>query len=202
MLINGSHLNKVPILSVQTGTPIAITTTPIIDPDRFQIIGFKIASPLVSRRRENILDASSIREVSQMGMIIDSDEELVAPDDVIKIQQVLELDFSLIGLKVETKKGSKLGKVINFTVTPQDFFIQQLIVQRPPLKSLFDTELIIPRSEIVEVNQQKIIVKDEEKIIKQKFANEEFVPNFVNPFRKTEPDFAPSQNQTLDEPDS
>ena len=98
----------------------------------------------------------------------------------------MELNFNVVGLKVETKKGSKLGKVTDFTVTSDNFSVQQIIVKRPAIKSFLDPELIIPRAEIVEITDYKIIVRDEEKVIKERALKEDFVPNFVNPFRKTE----------------
>ena len=64
-------------------------------------------------------------------------------------------------------------------------------------QSFFDSELTIPRSEIVEITDYKIIVRDEEKVIKERALKEDFVPNFVNPFRKTEqPTPAPSHIET------
>ena len=125
-------------------------------------------------------------------VVIDNIDELVAPDDIIKIAKVLELNFNLIGLKVETKKGSKLGKVSDYTVTSDDFIIQQLIVKRPAIKSFIDPELTIHRKEIVEITDYKVVVKDEEKVLKKKAEKEDFVPNFVNPFREKQPGFAPA----------
>lgn len=201
MLISGSQLINTPILSLQTGSAVAWTKTPIIDPDKLQIIAFETHGPLVDRAAENILDVRSVREYSRMGMVIDSIEELVAPGDVIKIEKILKLNFDLIGLKVETKKGTKLGRVIDFTVSDGDLIVQQIIVKRPAMKALIDPELVISRQEIVEINDYKIIVKDEEKVIRERATNEDFVPNFVNPFRKTRgQDFAPAQNQNPDEP--
>ena len=63
--------------------------------------------------------------------------------------------------------GKKLGKVIDYTATTDNFTIQQIIVKRPLVKSFVDPELTIHRKEIVEITDYKIIVKDEEKIIKQ-----------------------------------
>ena len=54
------------------------------------------------------------------------------------------------------------------------------------MQLLVDPELIIPRKEIVEVNDYKIIVKDEEEKIRKKAVKEDFIPNFVNPFREPE----------------
>ena len=185
MLIYHSKLSNFPVLSVQDSGRIATIVRPIIDPDNLQIIAFR-AFGAIGENGGNILDAKSIREYSNLGVVIDSRDEFVNDTDVVKIKNVLELNFDLIGLKVETKKGSKLGRIIDYTVTENDFLVQQVIVKRPTIKSFLDPELTIPRAEIIEVTDDKIIVKDEEKKIKERAMKEDFVPNFVNPFRKTE----------------
>ncbi|MBQ2643361.1 MAG: hypothetical protein Q4C24_01800 [Candidatus Saccharibacteria bacterium] len=195
MLVAANKLIGTPILSMQAGGAIGRIIDFIVDPDTLKIIAFRLEGPVINRN-SNILDVSSVREYSNFGMVIDDTDELVAPDDVVKISKILELNFSLISLKVETKKGSKLGKIINFTVTSEDFTVQQLIVKRPAIKSFIDPELTIHRKEIVEITDYKVIVKDEEKILKEKAAKEDFVPNFVNPFREQQPDFAPADTET------
>ncbi|MBR2839841.1 hypothetical protein IKE82_00705 [Candidatus Saccharibacteria bacterium] len=197
MLVYNSHLTGTPILSVQAGGPIGQIVSSIVDPDNLKIIGFYIIGPTIDPDH-NILDTKSVREYSNYGMVIDSVDELVAPSDVIRIKQVLDLNFDLLTLKVETKKGSKLGQLIDFTVNSDDFLVQQIIVKRPLVKRFMDSELTISRKEIVEVTDYKIIVRDEEKTIKARAAKEDFVPNFVNPFRKPEPDYAPSGTDTDD----
>lgn len=195
MLVAASRLIGTPILSMQASGQIASISSAIVDPSSLKIVGFYLSGPLVNKSAANILDTSSIREYSRYGMVIDSIDELVEPEDVIKINKVLELNFELLDLKVETKKGSKLGKVSDYIVTDDNFTVQQIIVKRPLIKSFVDPELTIPRKEIVEVTDYKIIVKDEEKIIKEKAEKEEFIPNFVNPFRKSEQDLSPAENQ-------
>lgn len=186
-----SRIIGTPILSVQAGGPIATIKSAIIDPNDLKILGFHLEGPLVNRAEARILDVRSIREYSQLGMVIDNIEELVAPDDVIKIQNVLELNFDLINLKVRTKKGTKLGHIIDYTLTSEDFIIQQIIVRRPLVKSFVDPELTISRKEIVEITDYEVIIKDEEKVLKARAEKEDFVPNFVNPFR--EQGFAPAK---------
>lgn len=202
MLIPNSQLINLPVLSMQDSGRIGSLVNTIIDPDSLKIIAFRVHGA-VGEGGGNLLDARSIREYSSYGVVIDSRDELIADSDVVKIKNVLELNFSLIGLKVETKKGSKLGKVIDFTVTEDNFSVQQIIVKRPTIKSFLDPELTIPRSEIVEVTDYKIIVRDEEKVIKERALKEDFVPNFVNPFRKTEQSApAPSHIKTPAEEDT
>ena len=196
-----SRLIGAPVLSVQAGGPIGRIIGIIVDPNDLKIIAFRLDGPLINKQQD-LLDVRSVREYSNYGFVIDDIDELVSPDDVIKISEILKLNFDLVGLRAETKKGSKLGKVIGFTVTSEDFIVQQIIIKRPMIKSLNDPELTISRSEIVEITDYKIIVKDEEKVLKQKAEKEDFVPNFVNPFRSHEPGFAPADTKTPDAQDN
>ncbi len=200
MLIYNSRLNNFPILSVQDSGRIATIAKSIVDPDNLKIIAFRVIGA-VGEDGGNILDVRSIREHSNLGMVIDSRDEFVKDNDIVKIKNVLELNFDLDGLKVVTKKGTNLGHIIDFTVTSDDYSVKQLIVKRPALKSFLDPELTIPRSEIVEVTDDKIIVKDEEKKIRERAAKEDFIPNFVNPFRKSEQAPAPNHIETPAEED-
>lgn len=201
MLVYASKLIGTPVYSVSAGGPLSQVAAAIVDPDSLKIIAFRLQGGVVSRDSD-ILVTTSIREYSPYGIVIDDIEELVAASDVVKVANVLKLNFSLIGLKVETKKGSKLGKIINFTVNSDNFTVQQIIVRRPAFKSFIDPELTIHRREIVEVTDYKIIVKDEEKTIRERATKEDFVPNFVNPFRGQEPGFAPADTKTPDGKDT
>ena len=195
MLVTLSHLVDTPILSMEASAKVAYIRSAIVDPDSLKIVAFRLYGPLVNGSAD-ILVASSIREYSRYGCVIDTIDELVEEDDVIKIKKILELNFDLLGLKVETKKKTNLGKISDYAVTTDNFSVQQIIVKRPLLKGLFDPELIISRREIVEVTDYKVIVKDEEKVLKEKAVQENFIPNFVNPFRKNEQDLAPADTKT------
>ncbi|MBQ6396312.1 PRC-barrel domain-containing protein [Candidatus Saccharibacteria bacterium] len=190
MLINASKLIGYPVLSLHVGGEIARAEELVVAPASLKVIGFHVGGPAVKNDPEigEFLETRDVREFAEIGMIVDSSEVFVNPNDVKKLADVLSLNFSLIGLKVESKKGSKLGKVVDFIVETETFLVRQLIVKRPAIKALIDPELIIPRKEIVEITDYKVIVKDEEEKIRVKALREDFSPNFVNPFR--EPDFS------------
>ena len=185
MLVSREKLINHPVLSLHIGGPIGRTVEEVIDPNDLKIIAFTVNGPQTGDGEHgDILDVRSIRENSNIGMIVDSIDDLVSKEDVIKIDETMELHFKLVGLNVKTKKGTKLGKVIGYTVDSETMMIMQLIVKRPVFKSIIDPELIIGRSEIKEVNDYEIIVKDEEQKIRKEATKKDFVPNFVNPFRE------------------
>lgn len=202
MLVSSQQLIGAPVLSVRAGGSVTNIAELVIDPDQLKIVAFRCAGGPVPPDGANLLSATSVREYSIYGFVIDDIEDLVAQGEVVRIDEALRLNFHLLGLKVETKKGTKLGKISNFTVNSDDFLIQQLIVQRPPIKALMDPELTIPRQEIIEVTDDKIVVKDEEQVLKQRAAEQKFVPNFVNPFRNQEPGFAPADTENPDDKDN
>ena len=198
MLITGSKLLNCPVLSLHVGGQIAEVKSDIIDPNDLKIVALNVNGPQTGDGEHgDILDTRSVREYSSLGLIIDSIDDLVLSDDVIKIKKILELNFSLIGLNVKTKKGTKLGKVTDYTFDTDTFTVMQIIVKRPILKSIIDPELIIGRSEIKEINDYEIVVKDEEEKIRKQATKTDFVPNFVNPFR--EGVFTPNENYIEDE---
>lgn len=181
MLIEGSKLLKYPILSLHTASRIAEVKGLVIDPNFLKVVAFEISA--VSSRQSLFLEASSVREFSKMGMIVDSDEEFVEKDDVIKLKETIDLGFSLDNMKVISKKKAMLGRIEDFIINTEDFQIMQLIVKRPIYKALIDPELVIGRSDIHEINDSEIIVKSEEGTIMKKSGTLDFVPNFVNPFK-------------------
>ena len=76
MLVLGSRLNETPVMSLQTGTRLAVTTQPIIDPSNLRIFAYEIKGPLLTQQ-PSFLRTADIREYGRLGMIIDSNDEIV-----------------------------------------------------------------------------------------------------------------------------
>lgn len=195
MLLLGSRLIHSPVLSLQTGTELARTKTAIIDPRNLTIVAYELEGPLLDQS-PSLLRIADIRELSDIGMIVDSSDEFVAPDDVIKLQQIYEYHFQLIGLHVVDDKHHKLGKVTDYTLEVGNFVIEQLNVKRPLLQSLNDSELLVHRSQIVEVTDTEIIIRAAD--IRPEPVRDAIRNSYANPFRsghspQTE---ASSQHQT------
>ena len=177
-----------PALSLHIGGPTAWTREAIIDPKKLQIVGFYVDGPLVTEETGNILEVSQIREFAPVGMVIDSVDVLTHVEDVVRLMKIVEIGFEFLGLEVVTKKGEKLGKVSDYVVDTLTYKIMQFTVKRPLLKGFLDPELILPRTEIVEITDDKVIVKDSEDKVKKmasapRRSAASLAPDYVNPFR-------------------
>ena len=184
MLIAGSRLLNAPVMGLQTGGELARTSREIIDPATLEIIAFELEGPLLTEH-PSLLRIADVREFSDIGIIVDSSEEFVGLDDVIKLKDIYDLDFELIGKHVIDEKKERLGKVIAYTVDTVGFMVQQLSVKRPLLKSFNDTELLVHRSQIVEVNDSEIIVAADTATASEPTATP--LPSYHNPFRPSSP---------------
>ena len=184
MLILASKLLNTPIMGLQTGSQLALAGDAIINPANLQILAYELKASSFSDE-EMLIRIADIRELSRIGFIVDSAEDFILPTDVIKIKEILDLNFNLLDLRVEDEKKHKIGKIIDYTISLSNFSVQQLIVKRPFMKSFSDPTLTIHRSQIVEINDNKIVIQSEEEFVPQKSAEktENFVPNYVNPFR-------------------
>lgn len=183
MLILGSRLHDTPVMSLQTGTRLARTGLPVIDPANLKIIAYEVDGPLLTEH-PSFLRTDEIREMGAIGMIIDSTDELVGLHDVIKIEKLHKQKFVLVGMQVIDEHKHKLGKVDDYTVETGDFIIQQLNVRRGGIKGITDTALLIHRSQITEINDNAIIVKSTKKKLPEPVM-EKVKHDYVNPFRGT-----------------
>lgn len=193
MLVLGSRLHETPVMSLQTGTRLATTGTPLINPANLKIVAFELEGPLLTER-PSFLRVADIRELSGVGMIIDSSDELLALDDVIKIKELHELEFKLVGMPVIDEHKKKLGKVEDYTLETGSFVIEQLNIKHGILRGLADTGLLIHRSQIIEINDNAIIVKSTAKKLSVAPVMQAVRHEYVNPFRSPQPEQIDSSN--------
>ena len=182
-MLLGSTLTKAPVMGLQTGGEIAQTKSAIIDPGTLTIVAYVVEGPLLGDGTW-LLRIADVRELSDLGFIVDSTDEFIHPEDVLKIDEIYKLNFPLLDMPVIDEKRSKLGKVIDFTLETSTFTVLQITVRRPFLKSFNDTELLIHRSQIIEINDDAIVVHSEAKAPEPELH--EVVGSYVNPFRKSD----------------
>ena len=182
MLLLGSRLLNAPVMGLQTGTKLATTKCPVIDPANLKIVAYEVEGAMLSER-PSFLRVADVRELSNVGMIIDGSDEFFGKDDIINIRKILDLSFHLIGLNVIDESKRKLGKVFDYSVDSDSFFIQQINIKPSVIKSFSQSELLVHRSQIVEINDYSIIVKSASKKIEPLAKPEKL--SYINPFRAT-----------------
>lgn len=183
MLVAGESLINTPVMSLQTGAQIAHTIQPVIDPATLLIVAYEVDGQTLEER-PSFIRIEDIRELSSMGMIVDSSDELIGKNDVIKITSLFELGFTLRGMVVIDERKRKIGKVIDYTVDTDFFSIQQLDVKGGLFWSITNTSSVIHRSQITEITDTTITVKSTDQKLTTLATDPTVHRTYSNPFRK------------------
>lgn len=143
-------------MSLRSGGQIAIATEPVINPHNLKILGWWCKAP---GGRNLVLLADDVREIMAGGIAVNDEDAMSAPEDLVRHSDTLGAHFELMDKPVKTKRH-KLGKVSDYSYN-EGMFVQKLYVSRP-LHKVFTTEdtLIIDRTQIVEVTDHYILVRD------------------------------------------
>lgn len=159
MLLLSSKLINLPVLSLRSGGQIGLAAAPLINPHNLKILGWWCESKL--SKEHLILLLEDVREITPQGIFVDDNDALTEQTELTRHKEVIEAQFQLIDKLVKTKHH-KLGKVSDYSYN-DGMFIQKLYVNRP-LTSIFssDATLIIDRSQILEITDHYILVKDAE----------------------------------------
>ena len=175
-------------MSLQTGRRLATIGEPIIDPRDLGIVAFYVHGPMVDYNPA-VLFVEDIREIGQLGAIVDSADNIMSPDGLVRLQEIIGFGFRIFGLKVIDDHKHKLGSVESFNFNSGNFMIEQILV-KPGFGARFSVmNLTISRQQVIEVNNQQIIVKAPDQKVTatiNKVSSPNAIP-FENPFRKPAP---------------
>jgi uncharacterized protein YrrD len=161
--LSASLLNQ-PVMSLRTGGEIARIESAIFNPNNLKIEGFYCNDHF--SRQKLILLTQDIRDNIKQGIVVNDHDVLSEPDELIRLQSVLELNFELLGKPVETVSKHKVGKVTDFAVDSQSLYVQKIYVGPSLIKSLTSGQLSVDRNQIVEITNRRIVIKDLEAPVK------------------------------------
>ncbi len=154
-MLSQSLVNQ-PVMSLRTGGRIATAIGPVINPHNLKIMGWWCRG---AGGRNLVLLAEDVRDMVPDGLAVNDEDDLVAPDDLVRHKEILEIHFELMDKPVRTRRH-KLGRVSDFSYN-DGLFVQKLYVARP-LHKVFTNEdtLLIDRTQILEVTDHYILVRD------------------------------------------
>ena len=151
-------MNKA-VLSLRTGDTVATVIAPLINPNNLKIEGFYCQDKF-DKNAQPILLAQDIRDIISKGFVINDHEALSSPAELIRIKDIIDLNFELIGKPVMTISKEKVGKVQDFAAESETLYIQKIYVGQSLLKSFGTGQLSVDRSNIVEITNKKIVIQD------------------------------------------
>ena len=156
-----------PIMSLRTGGQIATAVRPIINPNNLKIEGF-YCEDRFHKGTYLVLLTQDFRDSLPQGFVVNDHEVLCDTEDLVRLKEVLEIDFQILGKQVVTAKKQRVGKVTDYAYEDATFYIQKIYASQPILKSLGSGQLSVDRNQIVEITNRKIVIQELLKSTKQR----------------------------------
>ena len=145
-------------MSLRTGAEVARTESLIINPNNLKIEGFYCLDKFSGEKL--VLLAQDIREFALEGLVVNDHDVLTEPEDLIRLKDIMEIDFQLPGKLAITENKQKLGKIGDFAADRDSLYIQKLYVNQSVIKHITGGQVSIDRTQIVETTPDRIIVRD------------------------------------------
>lgn len=155
--LSATLINR-PILSLRTGGTVGQTLQPIINPNNLKIEGFYCQDKF--NKGTSVLLAQEIRDLIAQGIVVNDHDAMSDPEELVRLKDVLDLKFEILGKPVVTVSKERVGKVNDFAADGNTLYIQKIYVGQPILKSLSGGQLSVDRSQIVEITNRKIVIQD------------------------------------------
>lgn len=158
MHVLASHIQGLPVISLQNGETIALIRRPIIEIAKFEVVALECNAARQYQRLAIL--PQDIRQLSDSHVLVESEEELVEPQEVIRLRQSIEKPFEPIGKLVVSELERRLGRITNYEINLENNRIQRLWVRPAKIKFWFGPEIAIDRTQIVDVTPKRVIVRD------------------------------------------
>jgi sporulation protein YlmC with PRC-barrel domain len=151
-------ITDIDVLSLRTAAKVATATEPIINPHNLKVEGWFCED--VFSKEKLVLLAQDVRDFVPQGIAVNDHEVLSTPEELVRLQDILKLEFNLLGKPVVTNHKRRLGKVADYALDTDTLVIQKLYVARPMYRSITAGQLSIDHSQIIEINDRAIIVRE------------------------------------------
>lgn len=157
MYILAHQLKELPVMSLQTGQPIAVLTRPVVNSANLEVMAMQCE---IDRRKPGVILMRDIRQFASDCVIVDSFDEIEDPNEIVRLKGIIKENFDPIGNSVVNEGGHRLGKVEDYTINLQTYMLQKLYVHQSLMKSILFNNLVIDRTQIIDVTSKQFTVKD------------------------------------------
>jgi sporulation protein YlmC with PRC-barrel domain len=151
-------MKSLPIISLQTGEAVGWTKQAVFDIAALEIQAFECQS--AAGNRSVVLMTRDIRQLASDCVIIDSEDELADPKDIVRLRAILKANFNPLGKSVVSDSGRKLGSVEDFTINLETTRVQKLHVRQSLIQAWLGGSLIIDRTQIIDITPRQITVRE------------------------------------------
>lgn len=152
MLIELLTFSKMSVGALEESSMVGKVYRLAIDPLEQKLIGFSVKTGGYFSKIY-IVSMMDVVDIDKNGVVINSKSSMLDRGEVVRIDDILEKKFSIIGLRIVDKKGAKIGRVQDAVVDTTTGDIVRIY------SSSFASRRIFERSQIEEITFFEVVVK-------------------------------------------
>lgn len=164
MHVRWSTLKDKPVGALEGTRKIGVIGPPIFNAENGTLLGCWVHTGIFSNK---VLPWNAVREIDERGVVTASINELVEPSEVIRIEEALKARRPILGQRAIKESGERVGSIVDVSIDPTQGMLSKLHV-----KGGLGT-LDVPRSKIVEVRVDAVVIETEEKVKEPALAEAE-----------------------------
>jgi uncharacterized protein YrrD len=154
MFIEAKKLIGLPVAAVNTQSKIGQISQILIDPQNGNLMGFLVSlGGLLSPKK--VLSAVDIREFDPNGIVTESSDNLVPPEEIVRVNDIIKKKIFLIGMPAKTESGKSLGNVEDLLIDTDTSSVAKYY-----LKDLLGKSRVLGSDKVVKVDKQIIFTDD------------------------------------------
>ena len=115
MFIEARKLINLPVAASDTQTKIGEIREILTDPEGGQLLGFLVSNGGIFSA-EKALSVTDVRDWDPQGIVTETIENLVDPQEIVRLKNALDKKVFLLKMKAKTESGKSLGEVEDFLI--------------------------------------------------------------------------------------
>lgn len=154
MLIEAKNIIGLPVASIEEQSKIGEIKVVFVDPENGTVIGFGLRQGFLGKRK--VISFLDVKEWDPNGIVISSEDEVVLPEEIIRIKSIIDTDNYLMGKPAENESGKKLGKVDDFLIDTETGAVTKYYIE-----DLLGNSRIFPQEKVVRIDKTIVFFDDE-----------------------------------------
>lgn len=154
MFIEARKLIGLPVAAMDSGAKVGNIGQIVIDPVNGRILGFLIRGGgfFSAMKALSIVD---IREWDPNGLVTNTYENIVEPKEIIRLNEIYELNINFLELSAKTESGKSLGKVEDLLLDTETETVAKYY-----LKDLLGNSRVLSSDKVIKVDKNIIFADD------------------------------------------
>ncbi len=157
MLIKASSLMGKQIRSTQDASFLGKVADLIIDPKDGKLIALKLQSKIF---KPKIICTIDIQGFTPLFLVAKDDSVVVDAEEVVRVKEILDNKIMIIGNKVKTESGKKIGICDDVLVDSNTSMVVKFYVKTSGIMGPLQPDRIISSSAVVRIDREAIVVKE------------------------------------------